>query len=163
MLVVAVGVVGAGVYALSAHRATQHSASKGNSPSEHGSSIDEELAPYKAMVEAPEGATPCETGWNAITAEQNAAKEAGRDSIFTWVAPHDEFIAKCETLPKEAQQCMAPKFSARNKALCQKLRPPPEQLDAMRKLRPEAIKEGAPGSPTTPGSSPVSMPSSSGS
>src|SRR5664279_3080400 len=52
-----------------------------------------------AMLNAPDQATPCLTAYGAIEAERAAMKLHNGTSMFTWVAPKDEFVARCQELP----------------------------------------------------------------
>jgi hypothetical protein len=131
-----IGALGAVVYGVSFGRSGSKPRPK-PSVDKHADEIDSNMAQLNALSHAPEGATPCESGWNAIVAEQNAAKAQGEDSIFTYVAPHDEFIAICQSLPPDAQKCMAPSYTAAHREDCARMKPPPEVLDKMRKLRPD--------------------------
>jgi hypothetical protein len=63
-----------------------------------------------AMLNAPEAATPCETAYGAVDAEQAAAKLRGSKSLFKWVAPKPDFLARCQALAPEAQRCMMPRY-----------------------------------------------------
>ena len=90
-----------------------------------------------ALVNAPEAATPCETGYLAIEAEQAATKLKGSTSIFVRVAPKDEFLAACRTLPEIAQKCMMPRFRRMHDAECAQAKPPAETLKKMFETRPE--------------------------
>jgi hypothetical protein len=113
-------------------------------PSEHGAGIDRKLGQLLAMMKA-EGKTPCETAYNATIAEQKAAKELGRKSIFVHVAERGEFMRICEGLPKEAQACMAPSYLAKNRQQCLPYKPPEAVLRSMFEVRPE--KEVEPDEP----------------
>lgn len=84
-----------------------------------------------ALMNAPEGATPCETAYLAIDAEQQAAKLRGSKSIFQWVAPKAEFLAQCQTLPAAAQSCLAPRYRRAHDAECLQARPPTDALEKL--------------------------------
>ena len=90
---------------------------------DHAAQIDKSYATVLAMYEAPEGATPCESAWNAVAAEQQAAKTTGTDSIFTFVAPHDVFVSLCGAMPAASQQCLIPRYRSRNQASCATVTP----------------------------------------
>ncbi|MEO8841096.1 MAG: hypothetical protein ABI591_33620 [Kofleriaceae bacterium] len=81
-----------------------------------------------AMLNAPEQATPCLTAYGAIEAEGAAMKLHDGKSLFKWVAPKDEFIARCEELPVVQQQCMAPRYRRDHADDCSKGRPMPDVL-----------------------------------
>jgi hypothetical protein len=103
--------------------------------SSHGRGIDRATAPVGAMYTAPEGDTPCESALNAIKAEQDASAERGSKSRFIKVAERDEFLARCRELPGEAQQCLVPKYLARHRDECTRVKPAPEVLKAMFEMR----------------------------
>jgi len=84
-----------------------------------------------AMLNAPDAATPCETAYAAIEAERAAAKLHGGNSMFTWVADKPAFLAQCQTLPPEAQQCMMPRYRRDHADACLQHRPP---ADVLKKL-----------------------------
>ena len=86
-----------------------------------------ELAMLASMT-APEGKTSCETAFNAVTAEQEAAKKQGTVPRFKWVAAREQFLAGCEALPKDAQTCMMPRYMAQHRDECVRLRPAPDKL-----------------------------------
>ena len=50
---------------------------------EHRQAIEHELAPLAAMMKAPDGATPCETAFNAFTAYDTTAKAQGSTQIVS--------------------------------------------------------------------------------
>lgn len=84
-----------------------------------------------AMLNAPDQATPCLTAYAAIEAEGAAMKLHGGKSMFTWVAPKDDFLAACQQLPEPQQQCMAPRYRRDHAEDCQKQRPMPDVLGKM--------------------------------
>lgn len=100
-------------------------------PSEHGKGIEWAMAPLSAPFEAPEGATPCETAYIAVTTSQQLAKESGRSALFTFVADKDVFLVKCNALSKEQQTCMRPRYIVTHREECQRIRPPQATLDEM--------------------------------
>lgn len=83
---------------------------------------------FEAMLNAPEKATPCETAFAAIQAEQQAAKARGTHSMFEWVAPEAEFLANCRALTEAQQQCMAPRYRHDHRDDCDRARPSPNTL-----------------------------------
>lgn len=82
----------------------------------------------EAMMNAPEGATPCETAYAAIEAEQQASKLRGTASIFAWVAPKPDFLAGCQTLTPGQQKCMALRYRRAHDDECQRERPSPDTM-----------------------------------
>jgi len=83
---------------------------------------------FEAMLNAPDGATPCETAYAAIDAEQQATKLRGTKSIFEWVAPKPDFLASCQTLTPSQQKCMALRYKRAHDDECQQARPSPDTL-----------------------------------
>lgn len=81
-----------------------------------------------AMLNAPDAATPCETAYAAIDAERAAAKLHGGQSMFTWVADKPAFLTACQTLPDEAQKCMAPRYRRDHADACLQQRPAKDVL-----------------------------------
>jgi hypothetical protein len=112
----------------------------------HATGIDEADTSVSllAMLNAPDGATPCETAYLALAAEQEAARLHGGTSMFDWVAPKHEFIAACEALPAQTQQCMAPRYRREHDQPCVLARPPDAQLEKMFKAAP-VVEEKLPG------------------
>jgi hypothetical protein len=96
----------------------------------HAGGIDEAdtSVSIEAMMKAPEGATPCETAYAAIEAEQAAAKLRGTRSIFQFVAPKPDFLAGCAALPETVQKCMAPRYRREHDDECLRARPDSEAL-----------------------------------
>lgn len=82
----------------------------------------------EAMMNAPEGATPCETAYAAIDAEQQAVKLRGTKSIFEWVAPKPDFLTNCQALTPGQQKCMALHYRRAHDEECQRERPSPDTL-----------------------------------
>jgi hypothetical protein len=81
-----------------------------------------------AMLNAPDQATPCLTAYAAIDAERAAMKLHNGTSMFTWIAPKDEFVARCQELSPALQQCMAPRYRRDHADDCSKARPTPDVL-----------------------------------
>jgi hypothetical protein len=114
--------------------------SKPDTTAVHATSIDEADTSVSmlAMLHAPEGATPCETAYLALEAEQTAARLHGGTSMFEWVAPKADFIAACKALPEQAQQCMMPRYRRDHDEPCVHARPPDAQLQKMFRAAPAA-------------------------
>jgi hypothetical protein len=100
---------------------------------QHATGIDRTAAAQSilAMDNAPELATPCETAYGAIEAEQSQAKMRGTKSLFEWVAPKADFLAACRSLPDVAQKCMAPRYRAAHDSECVRAKPPEAALKKM--------------------------------
>jgi hypothetical protein len=107
--------------------------------SPHGTGIDGEYATVLAMYNAPEGTTPCESAYNAVVAEQEAARRTGRDSIFQYVATRDLFLKHCEALPAASQPCLVPRYQARNQRACEDARPPTSDVVKLYIVREELV------------------------
>jgi hypothetical protein len=122
-------------------------ASHADTNSVHATGIDQDDSSVSlmTMLSAPEGATPCETAYNALEAEQAAARLRKGKSMFKWVAPKAEFLAACRTLPEQAQQCMAPRYR-REHDDCARARPPDAKLHEMFIPEP-VVEEKLPGEP----------------
>lgn len=96
----------------------------------HAGGIDQTdvAVSFQAMLGAPEGATPCETAYAAIEAEQAAVKLRGTHSIFQWVAPKADFLAGCRAMSDVQQKCMAPRYRRDHDDECLRARPDAEVL-----------------------------------
>jgi hypothetical protein len=96
----------------------------------HAAAIDQTdtSVSMTAMLNAPDRATPCETAFAAVEAEQEATKLRATKSIFQWIAPKPDFLAQCQTLTPEGQNCMMPRFRRDHRDECQKSHPPAEVL-----------------------------------
>jgi hypothetical protein len=142
--VVLVGVVAVIVWARSG-RSPKHT--RADTTSVHATGIDQTdtSVSMMTMINAPEAATPCETAFNAIDAEQAAARLRHGKSIFKWVAAKQEFLARCKDLPEKAQQCMAPRYR-RDHADCTLARPPDAKLHELFIPEP-VVEEKLPGEP----------------
>ena len=100
---------------------------------EHATGIDRGDASRSmmAMLNAHEGATPCETTYLALEAEQADARVRGGVSMFQWIAPRAEFLARCATLPPEAQRCTMPRYRRDHAEVCLRVKPPADVLAQM--------------------------------
>ena len=122
--VAALAVIGIVVFARG--RGGRHH-SHADTASIHAGGIDQTdtSVSFEAMLAAPEGATPCETAYGAIAAEQSAAKLRGTRSIFQWVAPKPDFMAGCQALSEAEQKCMMPRYRRDHGDECGRARPDP--------------------------------------
>jgi hypothetical protein len=114
-------------------------------PPAHGAEIDTSYATVLAMYNAPEGATPCESAYNSVVAEQDAARTMKRESIFKFVAAKDVFLKLCHAFPAASQQCLIPKYEARNREACRDARAPAEQIKALYVIREDLDQPAEPG------------------
>ncbi|CAN5923436.1 hypothetical protein BH11MYX3_BH11MYX3_35920 [soil metagenome] len=113
----------------------------------HGTEIDTSYATVLAMYKAPEGATPCESAHNAVIAEQAAAATMKRASIFSFVATKDEFIKVCAALPAAAQNCLVPRYQARNRESCASDKAPEDTIKKLYEIRTDLDQPAEPGQP----------------
>ncbi len=109
----------------------------GQAAPSHGAGIDSAMASVNAMLNVPEGKTPCDTAWAAVQAELTTAKATGHRSIFLKVAERDDFLSRCNAFPKDAQACLVPKYATQHHDECQKLRPSEEARKGLFEVRPE--------------------------
>lgn len=118
----AAGVVVFGVVMMRRHRGPHHAH---HEVSAHGNGIDQSdpSVSFETMLNAPELATPCETAYGAIEAEQNTAKLRGTQSIFQWVAPKPDFLAACQSMTPDQQRCMPPRYRKDHEDECKRSRP----------------------------------------
>jgi hypothetical protein len=142
--VVVLGAIGVIVWAKSGG-SPRHS--KVDTKSVHATSFDETdtSVSLMAMVNAPDGTTPCETAFNALDAEQQAIRVRGGKSMFKWVAPKAEFLARCKELPEKTQQCMMPRYRREHND-CALARPPDDVLHKLFIPEP-VVEEKIPGEP----------------
>ena len=99
----------------------------------HANAIDraDVSASMITILNAPEGATPCDTAWLAVEAEQAATKLRKGKSLFTWVAPKADFLAACQALPPDVQKCMAPRYHRDHTDECLRKKPADDVLKKM--------------------------------
>jgi len=108
-----------------------HDSSKTSTVEAAGIDQTDSSVSMMAMLNAPDQATPCLTAYAAVDAERAAIKLRNGKSMFTWVAPKDEFVAHCEELPPMQQQCMAPRYRRDHAEDCSKARPLPAVLEKL--------------------------------
>ncbi len=122
--------------------------------STHGAGIDQSMAAVLALQNAPDGATPCETAYNAFKASKDVSDAKGVKAVVLSLAPHDEFLARCAGLSPQAQACLAPRYMSRHRADCQRA-DPGTSLSGMVELlrRTEPSQEDAVLAPPAAGSS----------
>ena len=110
------------------HRATPPTpAPVASQESPHGAGIDQAMAAVLAMQNAPEGATPCETAYNAFKASKDVSDTEGVKAVVLSLAPRDEFLARCAKLPPQTQVCLAPRYMWQHRADCQRAEPRPDR------------------------------------
>jgi hypothetical protein len=113
VVVVAGGIV---VYAF-ARRQPQGAASSGAAQGE-AEGVNFRLAPVNAAYQASEGATPCETAYNAFRAMEDVAKGRGSSLPFGALPPKETFVARCAKLPEQEQLCFQPRYQAQHHDIC---------------------------------------------
>lgn len=118
---------------------------QGSAETPHTAGIDNSYATVLAMYQAPEGATPCESAYNSVVAEQAAATTMKRESIFRFVAPKDVFFKLCQALPPASQQCLIPRYEARNREACRTAAASSEQIKPMYVIREDLDQPAEPG------------------
>ena len=101
--------------------------------SAHGAGIDQSMAAVLALQNAPEGATPCETAYNAFKASKDVSDTEGVKAVVLRLAPRDEFLARCAQLPATTQACLTPRYMWKHRADCQRA-DPGESLSGMVEL-----------------------------
>jgi len=120
------------------------------------------LPTVKAMLDAPDGETPCESAYVAAAAEQERARSIGKDSMFSWVAPRDQFIARCSALTAQQQRCMVPTYLMANRDQCERVRPEAAVLDGIVKSSAGELHEAEPPIPPPAGAQPAGSATSAG-
>jgi len=88
---------------------------------EHRQAIEHELAPMTAMMKAPDGATPCETAFNAFSAYDTTAKAQGAARPWAELPDRTGFLARCGGLSQPEQQCLQPRYQAQHHDVCDPL------------------------------------------
>jgi hypothetical protein len=109
----------------------------------HGAAMDQAMGAVVALYHAPEGATPCETAYNAFKASLDLSTLKQLTPVVLKLAPRDQFLATCSTLPPASQQCLVPMHFSEHRTECAKAKPPQDVLDSLVQLKHQA----APGSP----------------
>jgi hypothetical protein len=80
--------------------------------------VDFRLSPMLAGFSAPDGGTPCETAYNALSATDDAARGTGMAVPWTRLPDRDTFLARCAALPPQEQECMQPRYAASHHPAC---------------------------------------------
>ncbi|MGD0529960.1 MAG: hypothetical protein ABSE49_32795 [Polyangiaceae bacterium] len=100
----------------------------------HAVEIDHAMAAVLALQHAPEGATPCESAYNAYKASKDVSDTQAVKAVVQRLAPRDEFLAKCAELPPGAQACLVPRYLSAHRQECVMARASSEQLSPMVEL-----------------------------
>jgi hypothetical protein len=126
-LLVAALILGAAVFlVLRSHRADSPPIAPppvASQESAHGTGIDRSMAAVLALQNAPDGATPCETAYNAFKASKDVSDTQGVKAVVLSLAPRDQFLAQCSGLPPATQACLAPRYMRLHRAECQRADP----------------------------------------
>jgi hypothetical protein len=124
--------------------------------SPHAASMDRSFAAYLAMLHAPEGATPCETAYNAYKASLDAAEAAKSKPIVLFLTNHDKFQQLCAAFPENMQRCLSPAYIRTHHDACPPMTDPGDlaRFKEMVELRgrgydPADPSEGTPEAPPT--------------
>lgn len=141
VLVIGVAVV---VFGATRKRGGGHTASPDNSAVGHGAGIDHAMSAVVALYHAPEGATPCESAYNAFKASQDVSTTQNATAVVTKLAPRDQFLATCGGLPPLSQKCMVPLYLAEHRPECKPAKPAQDVLDSMVQMK-HAAEPGSPG------------------
>jgi hypothetical protein len=97
----------------------QHRRAGGAGSNEPGNkAIDYGLAPLLSAYHAPEGATPCETAYNALDALDRASRQRGAPTPWTTLPDRATFLQRCGALPPLDQQCLQPRYAAAHHDPC---------------------------------------------
>jgi hypothetical protein len=99
-------------------RAHGQAAQAAASPASSAAGVDFALQPISGVFDAPQGATPCETAYNAVSAVDQASRARNRTTPWDVLPDRDTFLARCAALPPQEQQCYQPRYSAENHPTC---------------------------------------------
>jgi hypothetical protein len=125
--------------------------------SAHAAGIDRSMAAVLALQNAPDGATPCETAYNAFKASKDVSDTQGVKAVVLSLAPRDEFLARCAGLPPDTQACLTPRYMWKHRADCQRADPGAKlsgMVELLRRTEPshedESVLAPAAGSSSAP-------------
>lgn len=124
--VVAVGIVAVCSAVVLLPRARRKALPSGPSP--HGAGIDRAMGAALALYQAPEGATPCESAYNAFKNSIDVSTQQQLKAVVLRLPPRDEFLARCATLPSAVQQCLVPQYGAAHRTECDKSKLPDDVI-----------------------------------
>ena len=116
---VVAGIIAAAVVSVVAYFmfSTRSSSPRGEDP--HRAALDKSGDAYAAMMSAPEGATPCETSYNALDAFQRKVDELHLPPRFASFPDRAAFVAVCTRLSDAEQKCLLPKYQMKNQQQCE--------------------------------------------
>ena len=107
------------------------------------------MAAVLALQNAPDGATPCETAYNAFKASKDVSDTQGVKAVVLSLAPRDEFLARCAGLPPDTQACLTPRYMWKHRADCQRADPGAKlsgMVELLRRTEPSHEDEAGPSS-----------------
>jgi hypothetical protein len=105
-----VGVCAIGAYAFFAR--------KGDRPIHHHDDFDPRAEALKALYDAPPGATPCESSWNAIDAFRKRSDELHNPPPMERFPEQGVFMKLCADVPDAEQPCLVPKYELEHSVEC---------------------------------------------
>jgi hypothetical protein len=85
---------------------------------EHRKELQATSDVYMALWNAPEGATPCDTVYNAFQALQAATEARHLPPMIKPLPPRDQFVPLCSALPVDDQKCLVPKYKKQFPDVC---------------------------------------------
>ncbi len=95
-----------------------HAAAGVSAASTGAAGVDYALLPVSGAFDAPQGATACETAYNAVRAIDEASRARGSHTPWSSLPDRDTFLARCAALPPQEQQCYQPRYAAENHPTC---------------------------------------------
>ncbi|HTQ45300.1 MAG TPA: hypothetical protein VMI75_21225 [Polyangiaceae bacterium] len=117
--------------------------------SEHGAGMDHAMGAFVALYHAPEGSTPCESAYNAFKYSLDVSTQKQLTPVVLKLAPRDQFLATCGSLPAPTQQCLVPLYLSEHRDACQKAKPPQDVLDSLVQMK-HAAEPGSQGESQEP-------------
>ena len=85
---------------------------------EHREELEKSLAPEVAMLKAPVGKTPCETGYNGFRAFTDAARAQSLTVKWGQLPEREVFLQRCTALTEQEQKCLDYTFNRANHETC---------------------------------------------
>jgi hypothetical protein len=108
-----------------------HPAQPAASISEHGAGMDHAMGAVNALYHAPEGSTPCESAYNAFKNSLDVSTQKQLTPVVFKLAPRDQFLATCGSMPAMTQQCLVPLYLSEHRDACQSAKPQRDLLDSI--------------------------------
>ena len=135
-------VAGVAVIVFGTVRGRTHPAPPVASISAHGAGMDHAMGAVNALYHAPEGSTPCESAYNAFKYSLDVSAQKQLTPVVLKLAPRDQFLATCGSLPAPTQQCLVPAYLSEHREACQKAKPQQDVLDSLVQLK-HAMEPGS--------------------